>query len=209
MNYKHKQSESHGFTLVELLIVIVVITILAIVSIVAFNGIKERAQVAKIKSDISLISRGIVVARELAGTTLQKVTETSETPEACRELQAFMSPDKADGPKVIDYTKTYTGAYASQIEPLRQQCWTSYRHAMSAIEVASGVNISNIVDPWGAPYSIDENEGEIIDPDTGNIVCGDGKDSVALLRGSYNRLSNKDPYFVYIPRSAYCEDLYH
>ena len=38
---KHKQQ--HGFTIVELLIVIVVIGILAAITIVAYNGIQNRA----------------------------------------------------------------------------------------------------------------------------------------------------------------------
>lgn len=46
--YNRKQ---HGFTIVELLIVIVVIGILAAITIVVFNGIQSRAQLAAVKSD--------------------------------------------------------------------------------------------------------------------------------------------------------------
>lgn len=41
------QSNKHGFTIVELLIVIVVIAILAAISIVAYNGIQNRAENTK------------------------------------------------------------------------------------------------------------------------------------------------------------------
>ena len=45
----------HGFTLVELLIVIVVIAILASISIVAYNGIQNRAKNVATQSDLRQI----------------------------------------------------------------------------------------------------------------------------------------------------------
>ncbi len=43
----------HGFTIVELLVVIVVIAILAAVTIVAFNGVQERARAASVASALN------------------------------------------------------------------------------------------------------------------------------------------------------------
>lgn len=42
----------HGFTIVELLIVIVVIGILAAITIVSYNGIQQRARIAVLQSDL-------------------------------------------------------------------------------------------------------------------------------------------------------------
>ncbi|MNL48420.1 hypothetical protein D3C87_1712790 [compost metagenome] len=39
-------------------------------------------------------------------------------------------------------------------------CWTQYTGALDAISIASGMNVRGLVDPWGRPYYIDENEGE-------------------------------------------------
>ena len=44
--------KAHGFTIVELLIVIIVIAILATISIVAYNGIQKSAAETALKSDL-------------------------------------------------------------------------------------------------------------------------------------------------------------
>ena len=49
---------AHGFTIVELLIVIVVIGILAAISIVAYNGVSNSAHDAAVKADLSKIAKG-------------------------------------------------------------------------------------------------------------------------------------------------------
>lgn len=54
MNHKR-----HGFTIVELLIVIVVIAVLATISMVAFNGVQERARLSAHKSNLTSIVKAI------------------------------------------------------------------------------------------------------------------------------------------------------
>ena len=49
--------KAHGFTIVELLIVIVVIAILAAISIAAYNGIQQRARAVSLQSNITQIHK--------------------------------------------------------------------------------------------------------------------------------------------------------
>ena len=56
---------SHGFTIVELLIVIVVIAILAAITVVAFNGVQNRAHDTAVQNDLA----GIAKKMQLESTT--------------------------------------------------------------------------------------------------------------------------------------------
>jgi prepilin-type N-terminal cleavage/methylation domain-containing protein len=51
--------KAHGFTIVELLIVIVVIAILATISIVTYVGIQNRARDTQRKQDVASIARAL------------------------------------------------------------------------------------------------------------------------------------------------------
>lgn len=53
----------HGFTIVELLIVIVVIAILAAITIVAFNGIQQRARDSERTSEIAAVQKALELYR--------------------------------------------------------------------------------------------------------------------------------------------------
>lgn len=56
-NSRVKNINGSGFTIVELLIVIVVIGILAAITIVAYNGFKDRADEATVKSDLQSLGK--------------------------------------------------------------------------------------------------------------------------------------------------------
>lgn len=61
------RTAAHGFTIVELLIVIVVIAILATISIVAYNGIQNRANDAAVQSDLKSIGQKIMAFQATDG----------------------------------------------------------------------------------------------------------------------------------------------
>lgn len=135
-----KVGTSRGFTIVELLIVIVVIGILAAITVVAFNGVQQRAQEAKIKSDVSAIVKAVQAAQTTRNQTLFAILSNSATGSPCWS--------QADGTDL------------AQLDKVNHGCWTTYNAALTAIGQASGANLTGLVDPWGRPYLIDANEGE-------------------------------------------------
>ncbi len=64
----------HGFTIVELLIVIVVIAILAAISVVAYTGIQNRANDATVLSDLDRIAKEIEIWRNFESSSNQYPT---------------------------------------------------------------------------------------------------------------------------------------
>jgi len=136
-----KRMRQSGFTIVELLIVIVVIGILAAITIVAYNGIQTRAQTTKINSDLTMLDKAIKAARVNENKALFNITLSGYTANLCNTA--------ANGTDLTD-----RGIAAINT------CWTTYATTLDRISTASGMNVRGLVDPWGRPYRIDENENE-------------------------------------------------
>lgn len=133
------RNNRRGFTIVELLIVIVVIGILAAIVIVAYQGVQSRAQQAKIQDDQNTLMKAISAAQIRTGGSLKDVVLDFWIGQDCSSL--------APGTDLATL-------------PRSNSCWTRYLTALDRISTAGGVNIRNMVDPWGRPYWIDSNEAE-------------------------------------------------
>jgi len=131
-----------GFTIVELLIVIVVIAILAAVSIVAYNGAQDRAKISRANADLVSLEKAVQLARVSSGKVLGQITGSNCSRCSCPYASGDMT----------DYSTL----------PSTNSCWVRYNALLDAIEAASGAKLGGLRsgDPWGAPYSVDENEGE-------------------------------------------------
>lgn len=129
---------SSGFTVAELLVAIIIIAILAALTIVTYSGLQQRARQSVIEDDLQHLNRSILAARINQGQTLAEITESDHT-----YIQCFAEP---------------TGKDLSTL-PKTDSCWVDYISALNKISAASGSSLKIIVDPWGRPYLIDENEG--------------------------------------------------
>lgn len=166
-----------AFTIVEVLVVIAVIAVLAAITIVAYIGITQRAQKTQITSDFDTFSKAVQVARENQSKTLLQITGSGCTSCQCSSKD--------------------TGTDLAAL-PRTDSCWTTYERALSRISAASGMNITSMVDPWGRPYAIDENEGEI-----DSSVPGCRKDSIGVYSYPFTRGSNIITSTIVIPLSGY------
>ncbi|MBL8159940.1 prepilin-type N-terminal cleavage/methylation domain-containing protein [Candidatus Saccharibacteria bacterium] len=138
-----KNRLTYGFTIVELLIVVVVLGILALIVISANRGVQAEAKEAKVASDLRVMEKAILTARESSGRTLYQITGQS-----CPRCSCPTAPGDATAYHTL---------------PKTHACWTNYYNALGAIESASGANLADLRagDPWGSPYLLDPNEGEV------------------------------------------------
>jgi len=104
-----KRSESNGFTIVELLVVIVVIGILAAITIVSYTGISNRAKVATLQSDLSNASQQLKIFQATDASGNYPTANTCPTPgatEIC--LKASNDNTYIYTPNSITNPKTFT-----------------------------------------------------------------------------------------------------
>jgi prepilin-type N-terminal cleavage/methylation domain-containing protein len=133
-----------GFTLIELLVVIAIIGLLASAVFASFAHALQLAKYSRAEVEIRTISNMMIMARVKTGQTTAVITGVAAKGTWCSEVSC---------------------RYRGNIQnlPKSDPCWVDYESAISKLNAASG-NVYNLTvaptDPWGAPYLINENEGE-------------------------------------------------
>lgn len=157
--FSMKVRNSFGFTLIELLVVISIISLISSVALASMNTARDKARSAKAITEMRQIADAIIVAQGETGTTTKAfVYESGLNPTpyctdcACRNTYRVLV-DFSLAP--ISTLKNITST---------DLCYSLWEHAINRINTANGgvIDISNFKrDPWGSPYLLDENEGEL------------------------------------------------
>jgi type II secretory pathway pseudopilin PulG len=135
-----------------------VIAILAAISVVAYSSIQDKSRTSKISADLAQLSKAIHLARLNSGEqALRFVTNSTGTAGNCMSKPA--------------------GTDLATLDPTMDSCWISYRNSLQAISTAANMDVTKLVDPWGRPYVLDENEKE-----GASVPCGAGKDYIGVFK---------------------------
>lgn len=116
-------SEKHGFTIVELLIVVVVIAILAAISIVSYTGITDRSRVSTAMSELSTMRKKFDIYKIDNGSYPTRTDDATWK----RLLTEVVGP--LDGVKSFVICRTDAGSDYSVI---------AWRPLLSSTDVAAG-----------------------------------------------------------------------
>ncbi len=152
----------HGFSLVEMLVVIGIIGVLSTIVIAYVSEPRSEARMSAARAEMRQLGNMIEIAKSTQASTLQQITGSFCSECVCR----------GEG-RLRDLSRDH-------------DCWQDQTAAIEAINAAArGMSIPTpFVDPWGSPYMINENEGEVTptfdDPSgcyTDNIVSA-GADGI-------------------------------
>lgn len=166
-----KRSHGHGFTIVELLIVIVVIALLAAITIVAYNGIQQRARDAERSVELGQIQKALEMYHADNGAYPKCNTAGPNNPPTLSSGAAALAVCLAD-----DLVPTYLNSMP--LDPVNSGS-RQYLYA-------AGYTKNGLVSFVGGTATDNYILGVKQDSATGPVYAGWGYNDLTLLLGSSN-----------------------
>ena len=157
-----------AFTLIELLVVIVIIGILATISVATFVGYQDKARIAAQLANLRININDLLVTRidyENGGVTamelMQKDLAVVELAINVGRLQTQQNLIDITGNSCSDCV-CRNFDFISPIAGPAQACIDRWDMILNALKASSEIDLTFMdADPWGSPYLVDENEGEM------------------------------------------------
>lgn len=146
MSFFLQKKNNKGFTLIELLVVVAIIGLLSSIVLSSLNSARTKAKYAAAQIELNQFIKMAIVAQGESGKTLLEITGSgcSDCVGGCRT-----NPDLRN-------------------VPISDTCYLQWVHDVTTIQGATNGIVSGIDnmlrDPWGSPYTMDENEREF-EPD--------------------------------------------
>lgn len=177
----------HGFTLVELLVVVIVVGILSAIAVSVLLNQRDKAAKRTTEANMRNLMADVVAARDNRQTTLDQITSgCSNCP-----VRNLTSPLKVSDP-----------AFAAS------GCGIAWETFTTRLAAAAGTSVDSIkamsTDGWGYPIVPDENENTAwgaCESSTDEFRSG-GKDHVIMGDGTNGQSS--DDILRNAPPSGYC-----
>lgn len=147
----------NAFTLIEMIIVIALIALISTIGIASFNRIQTQSRTTKLNADLANIQKNINAARFVSNQTLAQITGSTWS----------------EG-----FNNACLGAGDLRNVPDTHLCVVRWRNVQNRL-AQFNADISDIDrDPWGNPYTVDENDG-VTATCIRDIIRSPGPDGIA------------------------------